>query len=76
MPAMSRYAADRLARLADQVRLVRLEAVQGVAVFVRIDRDRANAQLMRGAENADGDFAAIGDQQLGDLRHDRPEDGV
>ena len=69
---MSRYDADRLARLADQVGLVRLEAVQGVAVFVRVDRDRANAQFVGRAEDANGDFAAIGDEQLGDLGHGGP----
>ena len=56
--------ADRLARLADLVGLVGLEAVQGEAVFVRVDRDRADAQLVGRAEHADGDLAAIGDQQL------------
>ena len=55
---------DRLARLADQVGLVGLEAVQGVAVFVRVDGDRADAQLVGRAEDADGDLAAIGDEQL------------
>ena len=56
--------ADRLARLADAVGLVRLEAVQGEAVFVGVDGDRADAQLVGGAEDADGDLAAVGDQQL------------
>ena len=37
---------DRLARLADLVGLVGLEAVQGEAIFVRIDRHRADAQLV------------------------------
>ena len=37
---------DRLARLADQIRLVRLEAVQGEAVLVRVDGDGANAQFV------------------------------
>ena len=60
---------DRLARLADQVGLVGLEAVQGVAVFVRVDRDGADAQLVGRAEHADGDFAAVGDEQLFDGLH-------
>ena len=60
--------ADRLAGLADAVGLVGLEAVQGEAVFVRVDGDGADAQLVGGAEDADGDFAAIGDQQLADRR--------
>ena len=68
--------ADRLARFADAVGLVRLEAVQGEAVLMRIDRNRADAQLVRRAEDADGDFAAVGDQQLANrpnrrLRHNR-----
>src|SRR5206468_1597808 len=58
--------ADRLAGLADQIRLVGLEAVQREAVFMGVDRDRADAQLMSRAEDANGDFAAIGDQQLAD----------
>ena len=60
--------ADRLAGLADAVGLVGLEAVQGEAVFVRIDGDRADAQLVGGAEDANGDLAAVGDQQLADGR--------
>src|SRR5262245_46510023 len=64
--------ADRLAGYAYQVRLVRLEAVQGVAVFVRIDGDGADAQLVRGAKHTNGDFAAVGDQQLCNFRHRRP----
>ena len=61
--------ADRFARLANLVRLVGLEAVQGVPVLVRIDRDRADAQLMGGAEHADGDFAAVGHHQLANRLH-------
>ena len=60
---------NRLARLADQIRLVRLEAVQGIAVFVRVNGDRANAQFVGGTEDANGNFAAVGDEQLGDLGH-------
>ena len=58
--------ADRLAGLADAVGLVGLEAVQGEAVFVRVDGDGADAQFVGGAKDADGDFAAVGDQQLAD----------
>ena len=60
---------QRLARLADQVGLVGLEAVEGVAVFVRVDRDRANAQFVGAAKDADGDFAAIGDEQSANWLH-------
>ena len=56
--------ADRLAGLADAVGLVGLEAVQGEAVFVRVDGDGADAQLVGRAEDADGDLAAVGDEQF------------
>ena len=68
--------ANRLAGLADAIGLVRLEAVQGEAVLVRVDGDGANAQLVGRAKDANGDLAAIGDQQLANrrgrrfLRHD------
>ena len=45
--------------LADQVGFVGFEAVQREAVFLGIDGDGAQAQFIGGAENADGDFAAI-----------------
>ncbi len=57
---------NRLARLADQVGFVGFEAMQGVAVFVRIDGHRANAQFVGGAKHPNGDFAAIGDEQFAD----------
>ena len=57
----------RTLALADQVGFVGFEAVQGQAVFLRIDGDRAQAQLVGGAQNADGDFAAIERQQLSHL---------
>ncbi len=70
--------ADRLAGLADAIRLVGLEAVQGEAIFMRVDGHRADAEFGRGAENASGDLAAVGNEQLFDrarrwlsfLRHD------
>jgi hypothetical protein len=55
---------DGVALLADQVRLVRLEAVQRVPVLVRVDGDRAGPQLDRGPERADRDLPAIGDEDL------------
>src|SRR5262249_41634474 len=62
--------ADRLAGLADAVRFVRLEAVEREAIFVRIDRDRANAELVGRAEHTDGNFTAIGSEELLELgRH-------
>ena len=51
---------------ADLIRLVRLEAVQGEPVFLRIDSYSAQAELVRGTENPYGDFAAIGSKQLSD----------
>ena len=55
---------DRLAGLADAVGLVGLEAVQGEAVLVRVDGDGADAEFVGRAEDADGDLAAVGDEQL------------
>ena len=49
----------RALALADQVGFVGLEAVQGEAVFLRIDGDGAQAQFVGRAQDADGDFAAI-----------------
>src|SRR6185312_6672017 len=56
--------ADRVADRADLVRLVGLGAVQGVAVLVREDRHRGDAELVRGAERPDGDLTPVGDQHL------------
>ena len=57
---------DRLAGLAEAVGLVGLEAVQGVAILVRVDGDRADAEFVGRAEHANGDLAAIGDEELAD----------
>ena len=46
-------------------------SVQGVFISVRIYSDSANAQLFAGAHDADGDLAAIGDEQAADpVLHD------
>ena len=45
--------------LADQISFVGLEPMQAEAVFVRKHGDRANLQFIGGAEDANGDFAAI-----------------
>ena len=37
-----------------------------VGIGFRIDRDHAQAEASRGARDADGDFAAIGDQDRGE----------
>ena len=49
---------DRPQALADLVGLVGLEAVQGELVLLGEDRDRLHAQLVGGAEDADGDLAS------------------
>ena len=50
--------------LADQVGFVGLEAMQAQPVFLRINGDGAQAEFVCGAQNADGDFAAVGCQEL------------
>lgn len=50
---------DGVALLADEVRLVRLQAVQRVPVLVRVDGDRAGAQLDGGPERADRDLPRL-----------------
>ena len=55
---------ERFAGNADAIGLVRFEAMQGEAVFVGVDRDRADAELVGGAEHADGDLAPIRGHQL------------
>ena len=45
--------------LADQVSFIGLETVQGQAVLLRIDGHGAQAQFIGGAQDADGNFAAV-----------------
>ncbi len=45
--------------LADHVGLVGFETVEGEAVLLGIDSDGSQSQFIRGAENADSDFAAV-----------------
>jgi len=52
--------------LADEPGFIGLEAVQGELVLARIDGDAGDAQLAGGADDADGDLAAVGDEQLAD----------
>ena len=56
--------ADRAFRRVERIGLVRLEAVDGEAVLLGEDRDRAQAEFVGGAEDADGDFAAVGGHQF------------
>ena len=55
---------DRALALPDQIGLVRLEAVDAEPVFLRVNGDGAQAEFGAGAEDADGDFAAVGGHQL------------
>ena len=57
---------QRLAGFADVIGFVGLEAVQGEAIFMRIDGHRANAQFVGRAKNANGDFTAVGDEKFAD----------
>ena len=57
---------DGRAAGADEIALVRLHPMQREAVFLGVDRDRADAELGRGAHHADGDLAAVGDQETAD----------
>src|SRR5690606_37333749 len=56
--------ADRVPLLADQVRLVRLQAVHRVAVLPRVHGDRPGPQLVRRPERADRDLTSVGNQDL------------
>ena len=49
---------------ANLIGFVSLKAMQRQPVFLRIDGHRAQAKLIGGAENAYGDFAAIGGEKL------------
>ena len=60
---------DRPEPLADPVGLVGLEAVQAELVLLGEDRDGRHAELVRGARDADGDLAAVGDENLAELGH-------
>ena len=51
-----------------QTRFVSVADVQAGAVGFGVDCDGSDPQLAAGADHADGDLAAIGDQHLFDLR--------
>jgi len=63
---MSRYAPRGLCRRRPGT-LRRLEAVQAQAIFLRVDADGAQSELIRGAKYANGDFAAVGSEQFLDV---------
>ncbi len=48
---------------ADQIRLIRLEAVDAEAVLLRIHGHSAESQFGGGAKDADGDFRPVGGHQ-------------
>jgi hypothetical protein len=60
---------DRLARLPDRIGFVCLEAVQGEAVLMGVNRDGTNAQLVSAPEDADRDLTAVSNQQAGNAPH-------
>ena len=49
----------------DLVAFVRLEAMQGIFVLFRPDRDRCQPQFVGGAKDTDGDLGSIGDEDFG-----------
>jgi hypothetical protein len=51
-------------RLPDRDGLVGLADVEGIPVGVRVDGDRGELQLATGADHAESDLAAVGDQDL------------
>ncbi|CAH0326693.1 hypothetical protein SRABI128_05502 [Microbacterium sp. Bi128] len=55
---------DRMSLLADQIRLIGLLAVNGVAVLMGKHSDSLGTQLVARAEGANRDFAAVGHQNL------------
>jgi hypothetical protein len=61
---------DRAFAFADQVRLVGLGTMQTETIFLRVDRDRRDGQLVGGTHYAYRDLAAIADQQaMNPLQH-------
>ena len=61
--------AHRVPALPDLVRLVGFQSVQRRAILVGVDRDGAGSHLVGGAERADGDLSAIGDQDFREHAH-------
>ena len=61
---------SRRRRRADAHRAIGEQHVQRVRVGVRVDRDGRDAELAAGADDADRDLAAVGDQDLRDTSHD------
>jgi hypothetical protein len=55
-------------RGADRVRGVSGADVQRVAIDIAVDRGRADAEIVAGADDAERDLAAIGDEDGGERR--------
>jgi hypothetical protein len=55
---------DRLASLADLIRLISFETMQSEPVFVCINRDGLYAKLVGGAKHSNRDFGTVGDKEL------------
>ena len=64
MPANIQIGLDGAFARANLIGLVRFEAVQRQAIFLRIDRHGAQTQFVRRAKNAYGDFAAVRREQF------------
>ena len=62
---------DRPLPVPDPIRLVGLVPVLVHSVFVAVDRDGADPQLVAGAKDANRDLAAVGAHQLSDRGHGR-----
>ncbi len=61
---------DRALAAADEIALVRLGAMQREAILLRVDGHGAQAELAGRPHHANGDLAAVGDQNAADpLRH-------
>ena len=55
---------NRLARFTNLISLVRFESMKGVSIFVGVDCNGANVQLMSRPTDTNRDFTPVGNQQL------------
>src|SRR5258708_39988267 len=58
--------ADRLTRSTNEIGLIRLETMQGVAIFMGVHGHVADAQFVGRAKYANSYLAAVGDEELTD----------
>ena len=63
---------DRFFPFPYQIGLIGTEPMQGQRIFLRINGNRTDPELIAGPENTDGNFAAIGDQNRTNLSHENP----